>query len=158
MDTIALITQKDTLPTESTKNVEIIYSDSGIITAKIISPQIDNYGGDTPYTVFPKGIHLVFYKRNLEVESELKAQYAIRKGNQGWMQAKRNVEVLNKKGERLNCEELIWEQEKKKIISNSFVKITTKDEILKGNGLEANEDFTWYRIKKLTGTIKLKNE
>jgi Lipopolysaccharide-assembly, LptC-related len=66
--------------------------------------------------------------------------------------------VINAKGEKLNTEEIIWDEQKKIIYSNAFVKITTGDEIIWGIGMEANEDFTDYVIKKVTGKVKVKTE
>ncbi len=37
------------------------------------------------------------------------------------------------------------------------MKITTEDEVIFGHGLESNQDFTKYRIKKIKGTINLKD-
>jgi precorrin-4 methylase len=74
------------------------------------------------------------------------------------MTARKNVEVINAKGEKLNTEEIIWDEQKKIIYSNAFVKISTGDEIIWGIGMEANEDFTDYVIKKVTGKVKVKTE
>ena len=71
------------------------------------------------------------------------------------MIAKRNVEVVNIDGDTLKTEELIWDQKKKKIYSNTFVEIRTKSEIIYGEGLEADETFSNYTIKKITGTIQI---
>jgi hypothetical protein len=35
------------------------------------------------------------------------------------------------------------------------VKITTAKEVITGNGLEANQDFTKYEIKNIIATIRL---
>jgi hypothetical protein len=55
----------------------------------------------------------------------------------------------------LDTEELIWDESRKQIYSNAFVKITTIDEIILGNGMESNETFTDYTIKHITGKIKV---
>jgi lipopolysaccharide assembly outer membrane protein LptD (OstA) len=52
----------------------------------------------------------------------------------------------------------MWNQAEKKIYATGFVRITTPDEIIYGNGLEAKEDFSEYTIKKVTGTVKIKND
>ena len=44
-------------------------------------------------------------------------------------------------------------RKKQKLLSDEFVKITTKDQIIYGDGFEANEDFTKYKIFKTRGTI-----
>jgi hypothetical protein len=43
------------------------------------------------------------------------------------------------------------------LYTDKFVKITTDGEQLFGEGMEAQEDFTNYKIKKLRGTVKVKN-
>ena len=73
------------------------------------------------------------------------------------MTARDSVVVINNKGEIMNTDELIWDEDKKIIYSNSFVKIRTADEIIYGNGMTANENFTGYVIKNITGTIKVKS-
>ena len=41
------------------------------------------------------------------------------------------------------------------VFTEDFVKITTKDEVIYGEVLESNQDFTKYTIKKIRGTIML---
>jgi hypothetical protein len=65
---------------------------------------------------------------------------------------------VNTKGERLNTEEIIWDEQKKKIYSDKYVTIHTKDEILFGYGFESNEDFSKYKIFKLSGTIRMEDK
>lgn len=64
--------------------------------------------------------------------------------------------MVNEKNEKLNTEHLIWNERTKKIYSDDFVKITTPDEIIFGNGFEADQDFSRYKIMKIKGTINLK--
>jgi hypothetical protein len=35
------------------------------------------------------------------------------------------------------------------------VRITTPTEVLYGNGMEANSDFTWYQITNTKGTVQV---
>ena len=61
--------------------------------------------------------------------------------------------MINELGEKLNTEHLIWLQEEERIYSEVFVKITTEDEIIMGDGFESNESFTNFKITHITGTI-----
>ena len=70
--------------------------------------------------------------------------------------AKNDVVVVNQKGEQLNTEKLLWDENTGKIYSDEFVKITTPDEIIMGKGFEANQDFSKYKIFKVTGNITVK--
>jgi len=74
------------------------------------------------------------------------------------MEAKYAVEVVNKTGEKLETERLIWDEQNKRIYTDAFVKITTATEVIRGKGMESNQDFTKYQIKQVTGTIQLKND
>jgi LPS export ABC transporter protein LptC len=56
------------------------------------------------------------------------------------LEAKNDVVVINENGEKLNTEQLFWDQKEQKITSNTFVKITRKTEIIMGDGLESNHD------------------
>ena len=158
IQTIYQVTVDKTLPSETMNEAEIIYSDSGKVKMKLMGQRLDSYTNENPYIEFPKGVNILFYDDSMKVNSRLKADYGIRYEKEGKMEVKRNVEVINIKNEKLNTEDLIWEEAKDKIYTEAFVKITTKDEVMYGDGLESNQDFTKYRIKNIKGTINLQNE
>ena len=53
------------------------------------------------------------------------------------MEARKNVVVVNEKGETLNTEHLIWDERSEKLKSDEFVKITRKDEIIPLSSMDA---------------------
>ena len=58
------------------------------------------------------------------------------------MKARNDVVVINYENEeQLNTENLVWDQRNKKIIANSFLKITTPDKVIYGDSLHAHESF-----------------
>ena len=93
----------------------------------------------------------------MQIQSRLTADYAIRFEKQGKMEAKGNVVLVNELGETLNTEHLFWNENTGKIYSYEFVKITTADEIIMGDGFESNQNFTQFKIHKIKGTINLEN-
>jgi len=150
------VTNTKKLPAVSQANAEIIYSDSAVVKASLRAVQLDRYAGDsTAYLEFPKGVKMFFYDENLDTTSRMKADYAIKYDSKHTMEARGNVEIINVKGERMNGEQLIWDQLQRRIYSNTFVKITTADEVIMGDGFDSNEDFSKYKIKKIRGTISL---
>lgn len=151
-----LITSRVNTNIEHGKEVEISYSDKGVVRIKATAPTATRFNRDRPYLEFSDGIRILFFNEAHQVESTLTAKYATAYENSHAMTARDSVVVVNSKGEVLNTDELIWDEDKKKIYSNSFVKITTADEIIYGNGMTANENFTDYVIKHITGTIKVK--
>jgi LPS export ABC transporter protein LptC len=152
---VDLITKKNYLPVESAENIEILYSDSANLKAKLNAPVMNNYASDKSYVEMPKGINLKFFDDSLQIISTLTANYAISREKEDVMEARNNVVIVNQKGEQLNTEHLIWDKKSKKIYSDVFAKITTKDEIIYGNGFESNEDFTKYKILQVKGVFNV---
>lgn len=158
MEKVKLLTQNAEMPVEESEKVRLIYSDSGLSKMVIEASKLERFSGENPYTEFNEGIHVIFYDKSGNIESELTADYAIDYEKVNVMEAKGNVVVINVNGDQLNTEYLIWHESDKLIKSDEFVKITTNDEIIYGDGLEANEDFTQYRIKNIKGIITIKEE
>jgi len=152
------LTIKNNSPYESAKNINIIYSTEGHVDIVIKSPLLNKYAeNDMPsYIEMPKGIEVYFYDSLNKVKSLLTSNYAIDYENKKIMEAENNVVVVNEKGEKLNTEHLTWNQNKKIITSDKFVKITTKDEVLFGDGLDADEAFNKWTIKKPKGILNIK--
>lgn len=148
------------LPSESSKNVEFLYSDSAEVRSKLTAPQLDHYIGKKNYIEMPKGMKVIFYTQYPKEQTRLTADYGIGYDSGSGMErmeAQRNVVVINEKGDKLNTEHLTWNALTKKIYTENFVKITTKDEVIWGDGLDASQDFSEYEIKNVKGQINLKN-
>ena len=142
-------------PDQIGKDVEILYSTNGRVSFQLNAPLMNQYHGEKPYTEMPEGVHIQTFDSLMNVKSELTADYAIDLKYEDKMEAKGNVVVINEKGEKLNTEHLVWDKKTKQITSDVFVKITTDNEVLSGDGLISNQDFTEYRILKPRGVINL---
>lgn len=147
-------------PTQQGKGITMIYSDSARLKMVMKAPQMLTYDKNVkePFTLLPSGLTMDFYTKEEKLEATLSANYGIHYPQRKRMEVKYNVVVVNKNGETLNTEHLIWDEVTKKIHSDAFVKITTAKEIIMGNGFESNEDLTQYQIKDVTGTIQLDNK
>ena len=158
IEKVKIITGKKAIPVERGKVVEILYSDSAKIKARLLAKELNRFTEKQPYIEMPKGIRMYFYDANQKVNSTLTSEYAkvLQFPDNNIMEAKRKVVVVNEKNETLNTEHLVWNQKEETIVSDAFVTITTKDEIIMGDGLESNQSFTKYKIKKMKGTINLK--
>ncbi len=158
IEKVKIITGKKAIPVERGKEVEILYSDSAKIKARLLAKELNRFTEKQPYIEMPKGIKMYFYDANQKVNSTLTSEYAkvLQFPDNNIMEAKRKVVVVNEKNETLNTEHLVWNQKEETIVSDAFVTITTKDEIIMGDGLESNQSFTKYKIKKMKGTINLK--
>jgi LPS export ABC transporter protein LptC len=147
------------LPRQSMINAEIDYTDSARLQLRISAPEIHYYeNSGEKYTEFPYGILAMFFDRNGNVESQLSSRYAIYFMDNDLWEAKDSVVVINSEGEILNTEQLFWDERNQIIYSNSFVKVTRPDEIITGVGFEADQTFTTWKIKKIQGTIYLRDD
>lgn len=157
---VLAIGKKTIMPSQTGKDITLLYSDSTLLKIKLTAPQMLMYDKHVkrPVSIMPKGFYVVFYNEAGKETTTLKANYGVRYEDTKRMEAKYNVEVVNENGEKLNTEHLVWDEQQKKITSDAFVKITTAREIIMGKGLEANQDFTKYEIKEITGTVRLGEE
>lgn len=143
----------------SAKDIEVTFSDSGKIQAKLYSPLINRFSGKDPYMEFPKGFKVFIYDSVMRVESTITGNYGKRRESARIMEAKGNVVVRNEiTGKQLNTERLTWDENKRMIYSNVKVKITTADKVLFVEGLESNESFTWYKFTRVTGEMLVRKD
>ncbi len=159
LQSIQELSVQDSLPGEYIIDAEMIYSDSGRTKVLLTSPKIIRYNDKSPRIEFPDGFIITFFNDSLQEETRLTANYGVNYTDEKRMEAKNDVVVLNlKKHEQLNTEHLIWDQRAKKIYSDVFVKITTNDKVLFGEGFESDEAFRNRKILKPSGTLELQQE
>lgn len=142
-------------PLSEAENVELFYSESEKVKVKMIAALVYEYeNGDRE---FPKGIYLEFYDEFENLESTLRANEAYFFSKDNTWRGRGNVEVINvKKKEQLNTEELFWKPKDEKIHTEKFLTIKQEDQVVSGEGLEANQDLSHYKITKPSGVFDLK--
>lgn len=148
------------VPDISMTNFETIYSDSAKVKGKLTAPVLDRYNTDKKkYSEFPKGLHVYFYNDSLKVNAEIVAKYAINYDKTAVWEARNDVVVTNTKGERLNTEQLFWDQNRKIIYTQKYCRITTPDGMqhIGENGMEAKENFEDWKLIGASGTVQVKN-
>lgn len=136
---------------EEGKKINSLYSQDGHVKANLTAPTMLRHLAVPIYVEFNNGLKVLFYSDTLSVESTLTARYGKYYENDANIFLKDHVVVVNKKGERLDCEELNWDSKKQQFISNTRVRISTATDTLYGTGLISNQDFTNYTIMHPTG-------
>jgi LPS export ABC transporter protein LptC len=146
-------------PVMSARNIDLLFSDSGRIEARLTSPLMNRFAGETPFLEFPTGFKVTVFDSLLQVSSTITANRGIRKENTRIMEAWGNVVVRNeKKNEQLNTEHLVWDENKRLIWSDVKVRITRPDQVLNGSSMQANDSFTSYIIEQATGLMNVKQD
>lgn len=139
-------------PVMELENVETLYSDSARLQLRLTAPlQQEFESGDRE---FPKGVDVAFYDEQQVLESTLRADWGHLDASEQVYTGRGNVVVHNvQKGETLKTEELFWSQREGTIYTDKFVRIETATEIITGEGLTAEQDFSSYKILKPRGTF-----
>lgn len=144
-------------PSQIGDSVTLLYTDSAQlkIVLKANRMLMFNQNVSEPFTVMPKGVFVTIMDDEEKPATTLKAGFGVRFDLSRRMEARHKVEVVNVKGEKLETERLVWDENTKRIYTDAFVKITTGKEVIMGKGLESNQDFTKYELKEITGVIQL---
>jgi LPS export ABC transporter protein LptC len=144
-------------PTFEFDNVTTLLSDSAVVKVKLEAPRQLEF--DNSDKEFPQGLRLDNYDPDGSIVMTLTADYCYYYHESDTWRVLRNVVIKNlKTGEQLNTEELFWEPKKQMVHTTKFVRIETEGEILMGEGLEAKDDFSWWKILKARGTIDLNED
>ena len=151
---IKIYAKGEELPSLTAEGFEMIISDSTVIRSKLQTPELVRHDNEkVPYTEFPKGVKILQYDANMNVISNITAQYAKFFEAEDRWEAKNNVVAVNQKGDTLKTEYMTWDQKKGKIKSDQFVRIIQKDKEYTGTGFESNQDFSEYTFKNLKGQM-----
>ncbi|MEQ9298722.1 MAG: LPS export ABC transporter periplasmic protein LptC [Cyclobacteriaceae bacterium] len=138
-------------------DVETLFSDSAVIRLKLRAPlqQVFDNGDEN----FPEGMSLEIYDANGVLNATYRSNKAKKVAEENYYLGEGNVIVKNlQNGDELNTEELYWYQAESLFKTEKFVTIKSEGELHTGEGLEATQDFSYYTIKKPTGTISIEDE
>jgi LPS export ABC transporter protein LptC len=142
-------------------DVEMIYSDSAKVKVHLYAKELKQYDrAEKPYIEFPQGMRVYFYNDSMEIESEIKSNYAIYYNEEKLWKGTGNVILRNlKTGERLDTEELFWDEGKEEIYSRSYTRIVTDNEILHSqNGFRSNQELTDYELIGNSGKFNIEED
>lgn len=151
------MTQED--PVQEAYNVEFIFSEMAVIQARLEAPhvvEINENNKEVQY--FDRGLHLTFYNEEGQVKSELTANSGKFRDGFSNAEVRGNVVMINENNGRMETEKLLWNQEQDSLYTDEFVKIRDEDQIIYGEGMVANTDFTYYEFYKIRGVVLLDEE
>ena len=156
---IVEITQEDTLAAITTYDIVYERSDSGYIQVELTSPLMKRFGGDDPYSEFPIGFEITFFDNTGKETSFIKANYGVSYEKLKLMNARNDVVIRNfETNEQLYTENLVWDQRKKVIKSNTFVKLIMPDKTIFGDSMWANESFSQHEIYNIKGEFEIEDD
>ncbi|MCB0851771.1 MAG: LPS export ABC transporter periplasmic protein LptC, partial [Bacteroidetes bacterium] len=106
-----------------------------------------------------QGVEVYFLNAYGQTTSQISSQSGEYNRKAGLAELKGSVVLINQKGEKLETEQLFWDEKKDSVFTNKFVRIETPDRIITGQkGLRANTEFTAWTIIQSQGEVEVKDE
>ena len=139
---------------EVATTVRILYSDSARIRLILEAPKMYNYLSPTdPRQEFPDGMVAYFLDEQQDTTSTLVARVGVYRRRDQLITVRDSVVWQSADLQRLETEELNWNEQSQLIFTNKFVVLTQPDYIITGYGLESDAGFTNARVLQVDGRI-----
>ena len=152
-------TDPETTPTVASSKVTTLVSDSGVTKYRITAEKWDIYDeSKVPSWKFPNGLHLEQFDNTFKVVATFDCDSALYLKNAKLWKFMSNVRSWNTKKELILSNELYWDQNDKKVYSDSFIHIEQPERILEGYGFVSNERLTTYTLKRPMGIFPVDDE
>lgn len=141
-------------PTMATRDVSTFISDSGYTRYHLETPVWYIYDDTAePYWRFPEGLELEQYDNFHRVSSTVVCDSAIYLSRKRLWQLDGNVVMVSTDGDSFLTEQLFWEQDTRRIRSDSFIHIVRSDRTLEGYGFESDQSMKDYIINRPTAIL-----
>ncbi|WP_425290983.1 LPS export ABC transporter periplasmic protein LptC [Spirosoma linguale] len=143
-------------PIEEINDVRLLYSEAAKLKVKLTTAKQFRYSNDDRR--YPKPVNIVFYNPTGEEVTTIRSDSGRYDKAKDVYVVMGNVVVVNKqKQEKLLTPELNWKPQTKKVYTEKRVTILSQltGEKLYGIGLDANQDFSQYAIRKPTGVFNV---
>lgn len=140
---------------ETARGVELYYSEQGAVKVHLKAPILLRHKTEEPFSEFPEGLDVTFFDAEQNKSGTLTSKYGIRNEKTKLVTVSDSVVWENQKEQRrFESEEMNWDENKAKIFTDKFVKISSPTGIIFGEaGFEANQDFSKLKIKEVKGQI-----
>lgn len=153
------ITNRDSVPVMTTRDVSTYISDSGVVRYKIIADEWRVYDRlDPTRWTFEEGIYLEKFNNDLSIEATIVADTAYYYDQQELWELRGNVHIENEQDEQFDTQLLYWNQKTKKVYSDLYIRIRQQKRIITGIGFTSNQEFTNYTIKQTQGIFPISED
>ena len=141
-------------PRGDADSINLKYTDSGRITANLISPKMLDYATvEYPFTEFPNGMHLTLFDKNGK-ETYIDAKYAISHKTTNIIDLQGDVKISNQNGEVLETEQLYYDQKNEWFFTEKKFKFTSPKGVSYGEGIDFSKDFKKVNSQKISGQVQ----
>lgn len=144
-------------PQDISLGVELIYSDSAVVKAKMVSSKMIHHGDTNAYYEFPDDVLVIFYDETQKEARRVTSKYGIYREKQQLVELRNNVVATMADGTVFRSEELYWDDKRRMFYNTLPLTITSPSgDIVEGTSFESDEDFKNRKIMHLRSTYQLK--
>lgn len=144
----------DFVPSSDAENINLKYTDSGRITAALLSPKMLDFASvDFPFTEFPKGIRVTIYDKKGK-KTFVKSNYAVSYKQTGIIDLQGKVKISTEVGQNLETEQLYFDQKNDWFFTERKFKFSDKKGASNGQGIDFSKDFKVINSQRITGEIE----
>jgi len=146
--------------------VTYVFSDSARVTANLMSAHVtekeeqeDESTKKRMVHYLDGGVKIIVLNAAGQTTSTIVSESGVYERDEGVAELLGNVMLNNYKGEKLETEQLFWDEKKDSVYTDKYVRIETPDKIISGSeGLKAKADFSSYTIFGIQGEIETDEE
>lgn len=158
LDTIQKVTNGSKAPDEVTKDLHVMYTDSGYAKIEIYSKLAETVNHPEHITKLKDGMKVNFFSEKGEIVSTLSANYGEVNFTKGLLFVKDSVRLVNhEKKQQLETEILFWNQRDSTVYTQSNVVVHSPDGVLYGQGVKTNQSFNYYEFLRPYGKLNIKD-
>ncbi len=142
------------VPSGEADQINLKYTDSGRITAALISPKMREFASvDFPLTEFPKGIDVTLYDINGKM-TFIKSDYATSYKLTNIIDLEGNVKITSQDGQILETQQLYFDQKNEWFFTDKGFKFTDPKGVSNGQGIDFSKDFKVINSQRIAGEIE----
>jgi LPS export ABC transporter protein LptC len=139
------------VPSGDADNVNLKYTDSGLIKVILISPKMLDYSSiDFPFTEFPKGIDVTLYDNKAKT-TRVTSNYAVSYKLTGIIDLQGKVKIVSQNGQSLETEQLYYDQKNEWFFTEKKFKFTDLKGTSNGQGIDFSKDFKIVNSQRIMG-------
>jgi len=142
------------VPSGEADQINLKYTDSGRITAILVSPKMREYASvDFPFTEFPKGIDVTLYDINGK-KTFIKSDYATSYKLTNIIDLEGNVKITSQDGQILETEQLYFDQKNEWFFTEKSFKFNDPKGVSNGQGIDFSKDFKVINSQSIAGELE----
>lgn len=143
------------VPSGEAEKINLKYTDSGRITAILISSKMIDYATVAfPFTEFPKGIDVTLFDKNSK-KTFIKSDYATSYKLTNIIDLKGNVKITSQDGQILETDQLYFDQKNQWFFTEKSFKFTDSKGVSNGQGIDFSKDFKMINSQRIAGEVQL---